>query len=289
MKWRVWFTVIISLGAITPFFDPVHALSSLPSAGAKQAIGKANGPDPPPLPSPLPAPYRPASSGIVGGTPDVGVPIGIGHLRPRDLDFFETSDWVDSPLLDAGWLQALRLPIYASPNGSHWGWIANGWLIPNGQDPLAIGQDVSFLMLHTYYALYSFPVLEIRLDGWFRFQYSSAGTAWAHTSQLKLGELELIVESWQDRFLDVGWVYFRNDQARHALRSRPGVEQMLMDWIGNDSVIEPIEFRGDWMRVRVTQPTDGCEFLPNASTTEGWMRWRNAEQGAWIWYPPKGC
>ena len=288
MKWSVWFTVMSTLGAITPILYPVNALYPL-SYEAKEPIGKADAPNPPPLPSPLPAPYRPESSGIMGATPNVGAPIGIGHLRPRDLDFFEKADWTDSPLLNAGWLQAMRLPIYASPAGSHWGWLANGWLIPNGQEPFAIGQDVSFMMLRTYYALFSFPVLEMRLDGWFRFQYSSAGTAWAHTSQLNLGELEVIVESWQDRFLDVGWVYFRNDQVRHALRTRPGVEQTLIAWIGDDSFIEPIEFRGDWMRVRVTQPVNGCEFLPNANSAEGWMRWRDAEQGAWIWYPSKGC
>ncbi|MCG8363119.1 MAG: hypothetical protein MJA27_07290 [Pseudanabaenales cyanobacterium] len=292
MKWRMWFTVTISLGAITIILCPVNALYLPSSSEAKQPIVKKNTPDLPPLPTPVPDAYRPESSGIVAGTPNVNTPIGIGHLRPKDLDFFETtdrSDNSDNRLLNAGWLEEMRLPIYESPDGRHWGWIANGWLVPNGYEPLAIGQDVSFLMLHTYYSLFSFPVLEIRLDGWFRFQYSSAGTAWAHTSQLKLGELELIVESWQDRFLDVGWVYFRNDQVRHALRTRPGVEQILMAWIGNDSFIEPIEFRGDWMRVRVTQPVNGCEFLPNASTTEGWMRWRSAEQGAWIWYPTKGC
>ena len=295
MKWRVWFTVLISLGAITASLYPVNAQHPPFSSVVKQSNVKEDAPELPTLPAPLPAAYHPDSSGIVSGAPTVDTRIGIGHLRPRRLNFFETVEPSASPedtnigLLNAGWLKEMRLPIYESPGGRHWGWIANGWLIPNGYEPLAIGQDVSFLMLHTYDSLFSFPVLDIRLDGWFRFQYSSAGTAWAHTSQLKLGEFELIVESWQDRFLDVGWIYFRNDQVRHALRVRPGVEQILMDWIGNDSFIEPVEFRGDWMRVRVTQPVDGCEFLPNTTTTEGWMRWRDAEQDAWIWYPTKGC
>ncbi|MGP1375387.1 MAG: hypothetical protein ACTS3T_21350 [Almyronema sp.] len=243
----------------------------------------------PPLPETLPSAFQPEAAGIVGLYPEPDQDIGVGHLRPRNLDFFETSDWVESPLRGAGWLSEVAIPLYESPEGRHWGWIINGWLVPNGYEPIAIGRDASFTMLHTFYDLFSFPVIEVRPDGWFRFQYSSAGTVWAHTSHLNLGDIDLMVEMWEERFLEVGWVYFRNQGAAYALRSQPDTTQPLLSSVGNDSFIVPLLFEGDWMRVRVTQPVDGCEFLPGARTQEGWMRWRLPDQGARIWYPPKGC
>lgn len=246
-------------------------------------------PQPPVLPSDLPEPITPDERGIVGLYPESATNIGIGHLRPKDISFLEKEDWPNSPLLDANWLAGAAIPIYGSPMGSHWGWIINGWLVPNNHSPIAIGRDASFLMLHTYYALYSFPVLEIRPDGWFRFQYTPAGTAWSHISQLNLGTVELTIESWEDRFLDVGQVYFRDSGINYALREQPGSDQAISSLVGRNSFIVPLEFQGDWMRVRVTQPTNACEFLPGARTAEGWMRWRDPEAGVRIWYAPKGC
>jgi hypothetical protein len=214
----------------------------------------------------------------------------VGNLRPRDLEFLDESDWTDSPYLDANWLQAIALPIYGEPGGAPWGWLVNGWLVPNGGEPLAIGRDAAFLMLQTDYALYSFPVLEMREDGWFRFQYTPAGTAWAHMNHLEAGDLPLTIETWPDRFLDMGWVEFRNHGISQPLRANPNGNEAIVTLIGPDSFIEPLAFEGDWMQVRVTQPTEGCTFLPGARAQEGWMRWRSqAEQKSLIWYSPEGC
>ncbi|WP_346291148.1 hypothetical protein [Sphaerothrix gracilis] len=266
-----------------------QAAKAEPTSACAIAQAASLPPAVPPLPDALPNVFRPESSGIVGLHPEPEQDIGVGHLRPRNLEFFETSEWIESPLRGAGWLSEVAIPLYESPEGRHWGWIVNGWLVPNGYEPIAIGRDASFTMLQTFYDLFSFPVVEMRPDGWFRFQYSSAGTVWAHSSHLSLGDIELTVELWEDRFLEVGWVYFRNQGAAYALRSQPDTSQPLVSSVGNDSFIVPLLFEGDWMQVRVTQPVNGCDFLPGARTQEGWMRWRLPDQGPRVWYPPKGC
>ncbi|MDB9526617.1 hypothetical protein PN498_11495 [Oscillatoria sp. CS-180] len=243
----------------------------------------------PPLPSPLPTATPPTESGIVGLSPEPTDDIGVGHLRPRDLSFLETENWTDSPYLGANWLQAAAIPIYTEPDGSHWGWIISGWLVPNGQEPLALGRDASFSMLHTYYSLFSFPVTQIQDDGWFEFQYTPAGKAWAHVDHLNLGRIDLAVETWENRFLDMGWVEFRNHGLSQSLKAVPDDSATILGLVGPDSFIETLAFDGDWMQVRVTQPTSACQQLPGAVTQEGWMRWRNSEQQSLIWFPPKGC
>lgn len=216
--------------------------------------------------------------------------IGVGHLRPRDLGFLDEPDWASSPLLEAGWLQSAAIPIYTEPGGTHWGWIINGWLVPNGQPPIALGEDASFSMLQTYYALSSFPVMQIQEDGWFEFQYTPAGRAWAHIDHLNLGSLDLAVELWENHFVGNGWVQFRRHGLSQALYDIANSTQAnVLGLIGPNSYIQPVAFEGDWMRVQVTQPVEGCTFLPGAVTREGWMRWRSDDEEPLVWFPPKGC
>ncbi|NER81953.1 MAG: hypothetical protein F6K42_20780, partial [Leptolyngbya sp. SIO1D8] len=84
---------------------------------------------------------------------------------------------------------------------------------------------------------------------------------------------------------------WRESILNHIVQTRPGPtdNESILGLIGPDSFIEPIAFDGDWMQVRVTQPTNGCEFLPGSRTQEGWMRWRDLEHQSLVWYPPKGC
>lgn len=243
----------------------------------------------PPLPEAIPAAIAPDPAGLVGLYPEQGTDLGVGHLRPKDLTSLQAQDWVDSPIADANWLQGVVLPIYAQPEGEPWGWFANGWLITEQAQPLAVGRDATFSMLHTYAGLYTFPVMEIRPDGWFRFRYTPAGTAWAHLSQLNLGPIELTVEPWEDRFLSAGQLEFRRHGATQALLPQPAAGESMQALIGPHSLIEPLEFEGDWMRVRVTQPVDACAPLPGANTEEGWVRWRNNDHDSLVWFPPKGC
>lgn len=265
---------------------PAAAMPSQESPQTKQSQPLPS-PSVPSMPSPVPEAIAPESSGILGLYPDPEDNIGVGHLRPANLAIL-AGDGAER-FANAHWLRSVALPIYVEPDGPHWGWIVNGWLVPNGYDPIAIGRDAAFSMLHTYVGLYSFPVMEVREDGWFRFQYTPAGTAWAHLSHLNLGGIELTVESWEDRFLEVGQLEFRQHGISQPLRSQPAPSQSLVYLVGDNSLIEPLEFDGDWMRVRVVQPADGCQGMPGATTEEGWMRWRNSSDRALVWYPSRDC
>ncbi|MGD1907531.1 MAG: hypothetical protein ACFB0C_16305 [Leptolyngbyaceae cyanobacterium] len=256
-----------------------------PSLQWQPVLAQAADPTIPPLPNDVPAPQPPDPQGIVGRSPSAEINIGIGYLRPENLDFLNQPDWPNSPHLGANWLQAIALPIYAEPGDTPWGWLINGWLLVEGYDPILVGQDASFLMLQTHYALLSFPVLEVRDDGWFRFQYTPAGTAWAHQDHLELGEMALTLETWPEHFLATGWVEFWRHGISQPLRTNPSAG--ILTLVGPDSFIEPLAFEGDWMRVRITQPTDGCTFLPGYRSQEGWMRWRSEQ--VLIWHPPRGC
>ncbi|ASC70632.1 hypothetical protein XM38_015720 [Halomicronema hongdechloris C2206] len=243
----------------------------------------------PPRPEPVPDAIAPDPDGIIGLTPDSDDHIGMGHLRPADLSQLQAEDSTESALSQADWLGAIALPIYAEPGSDPWGWLINGWLIPNGGDPIAIGRDAAFSMLQTDDALFSFPVLIRRADGWFQFQYTPAGYAWAHTDHLALGQIELTVEPWSDHFLQSEWVRYRNPGISLPLRDEPNGNGAMVLLVGPNSYIEPLDFEGDWMRVRVTQPVEGCDPGPGARTEEGWMRWRDQNDNSRIWHSPTLC
>ncbi len=236
---------------------------------------------PPANPAPAPSPFTPVRAGILDISKDMTVIEGVGHLRPSGID----------ASADGGlaWLESVNLPLYVTPGGEHWGWIYKGWLIPKGKTYLAMGRDASFAMVHSYKNLYTFPVLETRADGWFRVQYTPGGSAWAHTSQLGLGDLPLTVETWESRLQAQKAVYFLDDQKAQALRSQPQQSTNMISLVAADSLIEPLEFQGDWMRVRTTRPIANCKPLSGATVSEGWMRWRGGErQESLVWYKPNG-
>jgi len=232
---------------------------------------------PPAVPTPAPAPFSPNVSGIIDLANGAEAIRSLGQLRPKNVDP-ATADSVD-------WLSDVVLPLYASPGGDHYGWIYQGWLIPNGQTYLAIGRDAGFAMVRAYENLYTFPVLEAREDGWFRLQYSPTGSAWAHASHLELGDVSLAVEGWETRLRSQSSVFFLEDDAQ-ALRSQPEVATNMLSLIPSDSLIEPLDFQGDWMQVRVTRPASACRALTGATVVQGWMRWRGEARESLVWYRP---
>lgn len=238
----------------------------------------------PPLPTPIPAPFEPPQNGIRVEVPDPQVDLGLGHLHPKDLNALQGPNWVTSPLRYASWLQGVSLPIYAQPGGEPWAWLINGWLLINGVNPIAIGRDASFTMVQPDRALYSFPVLDIRPDGWFRFRYTAGGSAWAHSSHLALGKVPLVVEPWAEQVDRSARVLFRKPGLSQGLRAEPLESSQLRSLISPNSLMQPLDRQGDWLRVRVTQPAEGCIPLPGATSDEGWIRWRDQQQTLVLWF-----
>ena len=133
--------------------------------------------------------------------------------------------------------------------------------------------------------------------GWIRFLYAKPdgprdGIAWTHRCHVE--EQGLRFESWEARFTsgEISPLHFRSN-VRHALRAGPGETAERLEWIAADHHLEPIEFRGDWMKARVTQPSDYCAGDTIATEQrEGWVRWRsqdNEGKGPWVWYFTRGC
>lgn len=269
----------------TAFSSPLHAAPEVISGTPQHLRNKQDLSNPvtPPLPTPLPDPIVPEAAGIIGLTPSPNDDVGVGHLRPA----------IPSPANDdlsgAGWLRDVALPIYPSPESAPWGWLVNGWLIPNDAVPLAIGRDAAFSMVKTEQQIYTFPVLEIRPDGWFRFQYTPAGDAWAHTAHLDLGRLPLTIETWEMSMQSASRVEFRRPGLAQPMRLAPSGTAPLQALVGANSIIEPLDLEGDWLRVRVTQPAQGCIPLPGSSTAEGWVRWRSEADIPLIWFPATDC
>lgn len=87
------------------------------------------------------------------------------------------------------------------------------------------------------------------------------------------------------------WLHFRA-AVTHALRAEPSVDSPLITRIALDHKLELLELRGDWMRVRVSQPDWTCagseqEF--RGTVHVGWVKWRDAKTGPWLWYYTRGC
>ena len=54
--------------------------------------------------------------------------------------------------------------------------------------------------------------------------------------------------------------------------------------------MQPLEFKGDWMRARLKAPSDYCaEPDVKPAIREGWIRWRDARLGPLVWYYTRGC
>ncbi len=209
--------------------------------------------------------------------------LGVGHLRPREL----LPDW------GVEWLVGVEVPLSSHPGGEAWGRLTHGWLVRAGADsPAPVPLD-GCASIETDYETRTFIVLERGPEDWFRFRFAKgeAGTGWTREAYLD-GEIPLRVEPWEAIFEDEerSPFHFSDREQRHALRDAPDPEGELVAWIGGDHDIDPLERRGDWLRVRVTEPSVFCETVPadQAQRYEGWIRWRD-ESGLLLWFLTRGC
>jgi hypothetical protein len=213
-----------------------------------------------------PSPYEP----LYGFDPDLV--LGVGHVRPVREE--ERDDWT----------RRLKLPVFSAPGGDE----VKIWLTPG-----SVGGDA---LVETGYETASFIVLQARPDGWLQLRFGgplASGAGWVHRCHLDAATPRLQYEPWQDLLAAAGPLYFR-DQAPRALRKAASTEAPAVASIPSDPNlygIQPLQFRGDWARVRVSIPSSYCADPKPARPKlyEGWVRWRGPQRGPALWYYTRGC
>jgi hypothetical protein len=211
--------------------------------------------------------------------------LGIGHLRP-------IADWHVR-----GWFTQIRLPLFQTPHRAPFAWLLDGWLLDVSSGTYRPFGTAG--MIETDYESPSFLVYEARPNGWYRLRYARGvdadGTAWSHQCFFKLSTIPLGIERWEERFLSasISPLHFRT-KVRHALRATPSISAHRLKWIPAEPDqyhLTPLQVRGDWMQVRVTEPSDYCVSpkAPMIQTYIGWIKWRDEKIGSWLWYYTRGC
>ena len=228
---------------------------------------------------------------------------GIGYLGPINPDFNPTISlprWRQVGMYD--WLHNLVLPLYDQPDGKPQGWIACGWLLSIDGAELT-QHSLQAYTLQTGYETYSFLVLD-HVNGWLKIRYSTAGpigggAAWVPEDQLDLGPVDLTYVPWEERFRPTaqdlarfpgdGYYFFRHPQQPHGLRTAPAATASEILSIRGDHGLHILAIQGDWMQVRVFQPSNFCNPEWQGQLHEGWVRWKNETQGSLIYFYPRGC
>ncbi len=93
--------------------------------------------------------------------------------------------------------------------------------------------------------------------------------------------------------------FFFVNEGRHAVRKSPTDESEPVAWLlgrkrppDKDKLPDfdsfaPVAVQGDWMQVQIYKE-GGCARRTEATNQpkcqEGWIRWRNPEQGSLVWY-----
>ena len=252
---------------------------SLSLAGASHAAAQSCEPLRP-NPSDVPTQVAPLdlygfSSAVTRG--ETPIDLGVGHLY--------WSGEEPGPPGSNAWLLRMIVPLWSDPTATPIGWIVNGWVIRNGlpDEPL----DVAALV-ETGYEEPSFIVHEEGADGWLRIQLLSmeGGTHWTRPCAMSHGSDTFDYAPWGSWLSDQP-LFFRSSPA--VPRSGPSESDMALAEIGESYTLQPLEVRGDWMRVEIREPSDACgsEVVPAIRT--GWIRWFSEDVGPLVWYPTRGC
>jgi len=215
------------------------------------------------------------------GAPD----LGIGTVRPVAGEAAGSH----------AWYVEVEFPAFRKPGEAFAGSVSNGWWIPAAGEagPRRIS---SRPMVEIGYEVPGWVVVEVR-DGWVRIRLaepgegSGDGTVWTSRCHLAASEPRLEFAPWEEV---VGSPLFFRGKRSRDLRAGPGEEfDRLLRVPGDDreAMVERLEVRGDWMRVRVTRPSTYCVVPPppGVRVDEGWIRWRDDETGPRIWWFTRGC
>jgi hypothetical protein len=208
-----------------------------------------------------------------------GSNLGIGMLRAKDDN-----------LAISSWLEQTQIVLFDRPQGQGIGKLEKGLLKRNGQSDQILNSPPLFAL----YSTYVFPVLEKRQNEWFRIRYQvgqgNDRTAWIKASQFQKAGVILDYESWQDYIMTKSSIEpIKNNQYVYL---QPTARSQPLAKIKAGYAIEPLQVKGDWLKIRYSSNVQACGGLEEAPKKPkiftGWMRWR--KDGKFLIYiPEKGC
>lgn len=232
-------------------------------------------------------PVRPLAEEWYETRPVIGaegssVPLGVGHIH-----YSERNTRFDLPPGELDWLRSIDLPLSPEPGAPATTWITMGWIVRDGVDPEPLRRADQ---VETGYEEISLIVLATQGE-WLEIRYAGddGGSGWAPACALDEGSMLFDFTPWSSSLMSdaISPLFFRTD-APDELFAAPD-ENAERRAIGRDYHLEPIEVRDSWMRVRLKEPSDYCEFDLEVDATEGWVRWYADDVGPRLWYYTRGC
>jgi hypothetical protein len=231
-----------------------------------------------PPPDRLPA-EQSAEAALLGGADfsvrDPSLSWGVGVLRPAGADGFTR----------------IALPLFESARGAHWGWLTEGRIYDQRSGRTLPPRADAEVQIAGARALL---VLEHRDNGWMLIRFGGPedrgqGLAWTHADLAR--EARASFSTWDRAFDGAQGLVYRNADAAHNLRADPSTNAPVVERLeGVNFDMVALEIRGDWMRVRVSEPP-ACAgsvaqdlLLGGGATREltGWVVWRSSDRGPWV-------
>lgn len=129
---------------------------------------------------------------------------------------------------------------------------------------------------------------------WARVQVGDTTAPAAHHGWIDLRDPRLTLLRWAAYLPELDGVYAL-DPTRLVLHRTPNGARLPAPLVprfdADDHWLEILERRGDWLRVRLTQPAMicGAEPVANAVTVEGWVRFLDGRGRPLVWYYTRGC
>jgi hypothetical protein len=238
-----------------------------------------------------PTPYDPALDWGVGLLEPAPTADYIAHLARggHQLLVEELGEHID-------WIARLDLPLFEAPSGRQWGWLTEGRVVDlDTGGEYAIRADARLRVSYDLDIEALFVLREQRDDGWLQIRWAGSeaphgGRAWTHPGFHSDPQIDAEFHSWEAAFRSPRSRFaYRDSNAVHLMRAGPSRDDEIVHRIeGRDWDMEILEMQGDWIRVRLSWPSE-CNGQPPAGEIEGWTVWRSPAQGPWLYSPIGGC
>jgi hypothetical protein len=145
------------------------------------------------------------------------------------------------------------------------------------------------------YEISGLPMDSLSADGrWARLLLGTTPDGRMLSGWAALDTTRTHVLRWDRYLVELGGVYLLDPKSAHFANTPGGARvasPLVPRFEADDHWLEVLERRGDWLRVRVTQPADVCgaELPKDAVRRVVWVRYLDANQRPFVWFFNRGC